>query len=74
MNIIASQKEIAIGAGTSEKTVARVMKKLLSVNFIKRKKNGVYIINPRFIMKGNENKRQMIINYYNKNDKKTPEN
>ena len=71
---LGTKKQIAKGCQVSEKTVYSVLSKLQQVDFMKRKSNGVYVINPKFVIKGNENKRQMIINYYNKNDKKTPEN
>lgn len=58
------KKQIAKGCGVSEKTVYSVLAKLQQVDFMKRKSNGVYLINPKFVIKGNENKRQMIINYY----------
>ncbi len=64
---LGTKKQIAKGCGVSEKTVYSVLRKLQQVDFMKRKSNGVYLINPKFVIKGNENKRQMIINYY-KND------
>lgn len=75
--LIATQEEIAKGAGTSARTVMRVFTKLQEIDFIRKKTNGVYIVNPKFIIKGNDNKKRMIINYYNelecykKNDETT---
>ena len=49
------------------------MSKLEEVGFIKKKSNRFYIVNPKYIVKGNENKRRMIIDYYN-NDESTAKN
>lgn len=70
---LGTKKQIAKGCQVSEKTVYSVLSKLQQVDFMKRKSNGVYVINPKFVIKGNENKRQMIINYY-KNDQANKEN
>ncbi|MGG3519764.1 replication/maintenance protein RepL [Bacillus pseudomycoides] len=40
------------------------MRKLQANNFIKKKQNGVYIINPNIMMKGNDTKRQILLSYY----------
>lgn len=65
--LIATKQQIAEGSGTSVRTVYNVLSQLQKVDFMKRKSNGVYVINPKFVIKGNENKRRMIIDYY-KND------
>ena len=71
---IGSYEKIATGAGVSKRTVLRVMQKLLETEFLKKVQNGVYAVNAKYIIKGNENKRRMIIDYqnilepYNKND------
>lgn len=57
----------------SVRTVYYVMSKLEEVGFIKKKSNRFYIVNPKYIVKGNENKRRMIIDYYN-NDESTAKN
>ena len=69
--LIATKEKIAKGSGTSVRTVYNVLSQLQKVGFMKRKAQGVYIINPKYIIKGNENKRRMIIDYYNKNDENT---
>ena len=71
--LIASKQEIADGCGVSVRTVYYVMSKLEEVGFIKKKSNRFYIVNPKYIVKGNENKRRMIIDYYN-NDESTAKN
>ncbi len=57
------------------------MKKLLENDFFRRVQNGVYQVNAKYIVKGNENKRRMVIDYYNdldnsyvKNDESTAKN
>ncbi len=72
--LIATKQQIAEGSGTSVRTVYTVLSQLQKAGFMKRKTTGVYIINPKYIIKGNENKRRMIIDYYNKNDKTTIQN
>jgi len=74
---VGSYDKIAEGAGTSKRTVITTMKKLLDTGFLKRVQNGLYSVNAKYIVKGNENKRRMIIDYqnklddYNKNDETT---
>ena len=55
--LIATKEQIAKGSGTSVRTVYTVMGQLESKNFLKQKSPGVYVINPKFIIKCNENKR-----------------
>lgn len=69
--LIATKEQMAKGSGTSVRTVFNVLSKLQEVGFMKRQANGVYVINPNYILKGNENKRRIIIDYYNKNDRKS---
>ncbi len=71
--LIATKQQIAAGSGTSVRTVYNVLSKLQEVNFIKRKTTSVYVVSPKYLIKGNENKRRMIINYYN-NDKTETKN
>ena len=78
--LIATQDEIAKGAGTSRRTVMRVFNKLQEIDFMRKKSSGVYMINPKFLMKGNDNKQQLVINYFSdiephkKNDAKIKPN
>lgn len=53
-------KDVSVGVST----VTRIMKKLQESNFIKKKQNGVYIVNPNIMMKGNDTKRQILLSYY----------
>ncbi|PFN42434.1 replication protein, partial [Bacillus cereus] len=32
-----------------------------------KKQNGVYLVNPNIMMKGNDTKRQILLNYYEEN-------
>ncbi|KMQ11282.1 replication/maintenance protein RepL [Bacillus cereus] len=61
---IGTYKQIAKDVGVSEPTIAKLMKKLQQNNFIKKKINGVYIVNPNIMMKGNDTKRQILLSYY----------
>lgn len=72
--LIATKQQIADGSGTSVRTVYNVLSQLQKVGFMKRKTTGVYVINPKYVIKGNENKRRMIIDYYNKDERKGDQN
>ena len=72
--LIATKQQIADGSGTSVRTVYNVLSQLQKVGFMKRKTTGVYVINPKYVIKGNENKRRMIIDYYNKDERKSNQN
>lgn len=61
---IGTYKQIAKDVGVSEPTISKIMKKLQQNNFVKKVQNGVYQVNPNVLMKGNDNKRQMLLNYY----------
>ena len=77
---IGTYSEVSKNLGISEKTVATVFRTLLKNDFLRRIQVGVYQVNPKYIVKGNENKRRMIINYFNtlnpysKNDESTAKN
>lgn len=64
--IIATQRKIAIESNTSLKTVAEVMKVLLASDVIKMEQQGVYILNPEVIFKGDRSKRMNVLIKYNK--------
>ncbi|MGX5576267.1 replication/maintenance protein RepL [Bacillus toyonensis] len=61
---IGTYKQISKDVKVSEPTIAKLMKKLQANNFIKKKQNGVYIVNPNIMMKGNDTKRQILLSYY----------
>lgn len=61
---IGTYKKISKDTGCSSTTIARIMKKLQESNFIKKVQNGVWLVNPNILMKGNDNKRQILLSYY----------
>ncbi len=77
---IGTYGKVSKNSGISEKTVATAFRTLLKNDFLRRIQVGVYQVNPKYIVKGNENKRRMIINYFNtlnpysKNDESTAKN
>lgn len=61
---IGTYRSISNDANVALSTVTRIMKKLQENNFIMKKQNGVYLVNPNIMMKGNDHKRQMLLSYY----------
>jgi len=61
---IGTYDRIAEGAGACRQTISIIMKKLQEHNFIKKVQNGVWLINPDILVKGNDNKRQLLLSYY----------
>jgi DNA-binding transcriptional regulator YhcF (GntR family) len=61
---IGTYKHIAKSVGVSEPTISKIMKKLQENNFIKKVQNGVWLVNPNILMKGNDTKRQILLSYY----------
>jgi len=61
---IGTYKKIAKDVQVSEPTISRIMKKLQENNFIKKVQNGVWLVNPNILMKGNDSKRQILLSYY----------
>ena len=61
---IGTYKRIAKEVNVSEPTIAKIMKKLQENNFIKKVQNGVWLVNPNILMKGNDTKRQILLSYY----------
>lgn len=64
---IGTYKSIADNTGVSQPTIATIMKKLQAHNFVRKVQNGVYMVNPNILMRGNDNKRQILLSYYNDN-------
>lgn len=62
---IGTYMKIQNEVGVTSATVAKVMKKLQEKKFITKVQNGVWQISPTIMMKGNENKQQMLLSYYN---------
>lgn len=61
---IGTYKQIAKDANVSEPTIAKIMKKLQEKKFIRKVQNGVWQISADIMMKGNEHKKQLLLNYY----------
>lgn len=61
---IGTYKKIHEDLGVSQTTIAKIMKKLQEHSFIQKVQNGVYMVNPNVLMQGNDNKRQMLLTYY----------
>lgn len=61
---IGSQRDIADQCSVSLDTVSRIMRKLQEKEFIKQIKKSVYQISPNIMMKGNEHKKSLLLNYY----------
>ena len=61
---IGTYDKIMKDTGYCRQTVAVAMKKLQGVGFIKKVQNGVWIINPDVLMKGNANKYRMLRSSY----------
>ncbi len=61
---LGTYKKIAQDVGCSSATISKIMKKLQDNNFIKKVQNGAWLVNPNILMKGNDHKRQILLNYY----------
>lgn len=61
---IGTYDHISKEVGVCRQTIARIMKKLQENNFIKKVQNGVWLVNPNILMKGNDHKRQILLSYY----------
>ena len=65
---IGTYTKIAKDVGVSRPTISTIMKKLQTNNFIKKIQNGVWLVNPNILMRGNDNKRQILLSYYNSDE------
>lgn len=61
---IGTYETIARDSGVSRDTAIRLVKKLIANDFMKRKQNGVYMVNPSIVMKGNNTKKSLLLTYY----------
>ena len=57
---IGTYSKIAKDVGVCRQTIASIMKKLQDNGFIKKVQNGVWLVNPNILMKGNDTKRQFV--------------
>lgn len=62
--LIGTYRDIAEITGLSLDTVSRTMKILLDADFLRKKQNGVYIINPDIVFKGTRQARMNVLNQY----------
>lgn len=61
---LGTYRVIAEKTGISLDTVRRTMVKLQQKGFITKIQNGAYQVSPNIMMKGNEHKKQLLLNYY----------
>lgn len=61
---VGTYDKIAQDVGVCRQTIAKIMKKLQDNNFVKRVQNGAWLVNPNILMKGNDQKRQILLSYY----------
>ena len=61
---IGTYEKISKDTGCSSATISRILKKLQEHNFIKKVQNGVWLVNPNILMRGNDAKRQILLSYY----------
>ncbi|QBY45935.1 replication/maintenance protein RepL (plasmid) [Arsenophonus nasoniae] len=64
--IIATQRDISIKCQVSLPIVTETLKILQKGDILKMKQNGVYMLNPNVIFKGDKNKRLNILLMYNR--------
>ena len=65
---IGTYSKIAKDVNVSRPTIAKIMRKLQDNNFVKKVQNGVWLVNPNILMKGNDTKRQILLSYYESNE------
>ena len=65
---IGTYKTIRENTKASETTIAKVMKKLQEQKFLKKIQNGLWQGSPNIMMKGNENKKQLLLSYFCNNN------
>ena len=61
---IGTYKKIADDLNVSQTTIARIFTKLKEKNFIRKMQNGVWLVNPNILMRGDDTKRQILLSYY----------
>ncbi len=62
---IGTRKQIVEDTKSSPNTVAETLKLLIKVDFLRRKAQSVYVVNPKYIFKGNANKgHSLLIKYH----------
>ena len=66
--IITTQRALCKSAGVSLPVVNQTLQILIESDFIKKKQNGVYMINPNFLFKGNQKNRMNVLLQYQKQE------
>lgn len=66
-------RQIAEETGMSLDTVTATMKALLEADFLRRKNQGCYIVNPNVVYKGTHNARLNVLTQYGDLDKEKPQ-
>ena len=66
---IGTYSKIEKAVGVSRPTVATVMTKLQEKGFMRKIQNGVWQVSEQIMMKGSEHKKQLLINYYQEDEK-----
>lgn len=61
---IGTYSKIQENTKVSRQTIATIMVKLQNNNFIIKVQNGVWRVNPNIMIKGNEQKRKILVSYY----------
>lgn len=61
---IGTYRKMAEKINVSVDTVKRTINLLIIKNFLKRIQTGVYQVSPNIMMKGNEHKKQLLLNYF----------
>lgn len=67
--LIGTLRDISKRTNTSLETVRLTMDILLDADFLRRKSQGVYIVNPNIVFKGGRGSRLNVLNQYNSNPK-----
>ena len=70
--LIGTYRSLAADSGVSLGTVKVTMKALLEANFLRKKQNGVYIINPDIVFKGSRNARMNALTEFTSTDRQEP--
>ena len=61
---VGTYQKISDDLHVSRPTIAKIMRKLQTHNFIKKIQNGLWFVNPNILMRGNDFKRQILLTYY----------
>lgn len=69
---IGTWAKVEAGTGISHRTIARVFKKLTEREFLFKIQNGVWQVSPNIVMKGDDRKRKLLIEYYEDSQRPNP--